>query len=601
MANRVTYITWHYTNHGAAYFKHVLSAFHRFKKLPTEINLDQLDQEELHLEFDDIKDKGFLFDEVIYLTANQAAFDGLSTRRHSYKTTILDDELVKSSGLLEIFSDLLNQDFSYQLLEEVNYVEKNYPDKLDDFKSLLWRNIQHYPIEEQIYWLKNLSNFPKAYCDRLRVVSLEIDNLRDEKQIAQKLGNWVKKDLVKGSSKTEFIINVSLGSSETQVVWHILAEAGKLPDGTRFIKTYDDKKDNPESRFKRFSIQETPVNLISKVSSELRLYENPKSEKRRLVNEKFSVFLETGFAIFLLGERGTGKSKMAKECQAANTNLGSVFIEANCASFADDDKAEAELFGYGKGTFTDQLRDGKKGLIEEANDGVLFLDEVHLLSERVQGKLMKAFQTDDNNMLKIQRKGETKEIAIKCSLVFASNKSVKDLRNHLLPDFYDRVVQHVIEIPPLRETPEDRRSDFEAVWRKLKFPEDHSALKDEQLMSWLTTLPLYGNYRDLQKVAMYYKVFEQFAKTEIEVNSALAYAKREFEKYHSIHVEETSKFNFSRDLTTNQMIVDYRFELQKWAVDEFGGIANAVRHLNTMGDTVTLKTFNNWKNKVGNK
>jgi sigma54-dependent transcription regulator len=86
----------------------------------------------------------------------------------------------------------------------------------------------------------------------LNEVELEVDDLRNEKQIADKVNNWAKRYFAKQDKDTQYIINVSLGSSETQVVRHILAESGLLPANTRFIKTYDDKSSEPK-RFKLFS------------------------------------------------------------------------------------------------------------------------------------------------------------------------------------------------------------------------------------------------------------------------------------------------------------------------------------------------------------
>jgi hypothetical protein len=97
------YITWHYTTHGVAYLKHILSQFYVLEKLPSKIDLNRLEQEELNATFDNILQSGFLFDEIIYLTAPQSTFDKLSSRRVSYKKTILDDELVISQGLNKYF------------------------------------------------------------------------------------------------------------------------------------------------------------------------------------------------------------------------------------------------------------------------------------------------------------------------------------------------------------------------------------------------------------------------------------------------------------------------------------------------------------------
>jgi transcriptional regulator with AAA-type ATPase domain len=184
-------------------------------------------------------------------------------------------------------------------------------------------------------------------------------------------------------------------------------------------------------------------------------------------------------------------------------------------------------------------------------------------------------------------------------LVFATNQSVTELYKILLPDFYDRIVQHVVHIPPLRETLEDRLTDWKNVWDGLKLT--GKAPDEPELVNWLKQLPLYGNYRDLQKIAMYYHVFNQFdedIKKMSGAKSAFHYAKNEFEKYHAnVLKTDKEKFNFNVTQSTKEMLADYLYEMQNWAVSKFGGRKSAVEHFKRLGDTVTEKTFNDWKNK----
>lgn len=601
-----TYITWHYTTHGVAYLKHVLSEFYLLGNIPNSISISNLSQINLNIVFDKPKLNGaFIFDEVIYLTGTQRAFDNLSSRRFIYKNTILEDSLIVEAGLKEVWQNIIDSDFCYNLEKEIEFVKKNYPLKLNDFQKLIWRNIQHYSLKEQLLWLLKYSNFKDIYGDRFNVVELAIDDLRDEKVIAEKVSDWANKYFPKHKN-IQNIINVSLGSSETQVVWHILAEAGQLPSNTRFVKTYDDKTDSPIERFKRFSIVEITPKLISKITEAFPVYKETKSPSRILINKKMNYFLDSGFSILLIGERGIGKSQLAGEAKN-RIGVNIPFIEANCASFDSDSKAESELFGYADSdAYSGAKKGGKEGLMEAANKGILFLDEIHHLPKLVQAKLMKALQTDDENKMHIRRMGSNVEIPIELKIIFATNKSVLELKhgdNALLPDFYDRIVQHVVLIPPLRETVEDRIADWINTWRglfkKLKpFPPPPI---DNELISWLKKLPLHGNYRDLQKIAMYYNVFNQFdeeTRKLISEQNAFKYAKAEFEKYHGWQTQtEKGKFNFNEEQTTKALIADYLFELQKWSVDKFHGIKPAIEHYKSLGDTVTAKSFNDWKNK----
>jgi transcriptional regulator with AAA-type ATPase domain len=162
-------------------------------------------------------------------------------------------------------------------------------------------------------------------------------------------------------------------------------------------------------------------------------------------------------------------------------------------------------------------------------------------------------------------------------------------------------VQHVLLIPPLRETAEDRLSDWENIWKQLKFRGNPKVPDEKELIKWLKNLPLYGNYRDLQKIAIYYNIFNQFddeTKEMINEKNAFQYAKSEFQKYHSPHVQvENEMYNFNLNQTTKELIADYQFELQKWAVNKFKSRNAAILHFRQLGDSVAPETFNNWKNK----
>ncbi|WP_452232068.1 sigma 54-interacting transcriptional regulator [Lacinutrix sp. MEBiC02595] len=601
-----TYITWHYTTHGVAYLKHILSCFYQKGHIPENLHFDDLNQMELNTIFDKPDNQnGFVFDKVIYLITPQQSFDKLSSRRFSYKKNIVYDETIIKLGLDHIYDEITdNEELCYNLSKELLYVEEKYPKKYDAFKKSIWKNIQHYPVLQQLKWLQQYSNFNKIYEDKLEIIELDIDDLRDEKQIANEVNKWLKKPQNQKLKKSENIINVSLGSNETQVVWHILSQAEQLPPHTRFIKTYDDKSSEKEKRFKPFSIKEIPTNLISSIGDEFSLFTDTKSPSRILVDKKMEVFLNSGFSILLLGERGIGKSHIANTTNKTLKTQGKL-IQANCASFDDDNKAEVELFGYSKGAFTGGLPGGKDGLIEEADNGILFLDEIHHLSKLVQAKLMKALQTDKNNKMSIRKMGAIKEIKVEARLIFATNKTIKELRTLLLPDFYDRIVQHVVNIPPLRETKEDRMKDWKTVWKDLKFSKVYTIPKDEQLNNWIKTLSLYGNYRDLQKIAMYYNAYSSFdeeTRTMIDEKTPFTYTKQEFIKYHTVIPEsKNEKFNFNTHQTTKEMKADYYFELQKWAVEKFGGRKKAIEHFKSLNDTITENTFNKWKNKASLK
>ncbi len=586
------YITWHYTTHGIAYLKHVLSAFYCGAVELADNHLkgaDRLGQIEMNRVFSTHPSQGFVFDQVYYLTAPQETFDRLSIRRFDHRQGMLHDKEIIHSHMREVWQAVINlqlQRRGAHLARELAYVKAHFPERHGLFLEQVWRDMQHYPIKDQINWFTEISNASPFYARRFHEVELDITNLRNEQEISAQLLNWMRK-IDHKHPNAHFVINVSLGSNETQVAWFILGDANCLPNNTVFIKTVDDKLSEPQNRFKQFSIISVPVQTISDITRQtVRIYEKTSAAQRRLASLKWDSYIKQGFSILLLGERGTGKSRIVEE--KSNGNLVSV----DCASFDDDSKAEAELFGHEKAAFTGADK-AKEGLFHEARNKILFLDEVHNLSKRVQAKLMKALQTDDNNQFSIRRLGANRTEKIKCTVVFASNKRIDQLKQCLLPDFFDRIAQLVITFPPLREAREERLQDWKEVWEQLKFP--RPAPEDRPFLAWLAQQPLYGNFRDLQKIAIYYKTFLDFdekLKRLIGVQSAFEYTRREFAAYHAnIEGTDNSTF-FVAGKTAREMEAVFHQELARWAKQYYGGSQRKVAE--NLG--ITVKTLNNWEN-----
>lgn len=601
--NMNIYITWHYTTHGIAYLKHIISWFYKENTLqPPSVPAEKLEQDELNNVFDVVK-KGRKFDKVFYLTAEQDVFSRISSRSYSYKNNYKEDDVIKENDLVNVFDGIRNnKDLCYNLDKEIQWVKENYKDKLPEFEKFLWRDIQHYDIATQIKWLKENTNFSKVYCnDEFKEVKLGVKDLRDIEDIVNKVKDFVTENI---SPEDNCVINISLGSAETEVAWFILADNDILPANTSFIQTYDNKRIEGK-RFKPFAIKQVPIKLINDVRTSFDLFEETKSHKRELVNKLFNKYLYSGFPVLLLGERGIGKSYLvSKSWEGKKEKL----VEANCASFTDNDIAESELFGYVEGAYTGALKLGSDGLIKNAEDGVLFLDEVHYLSKLMQAKLMKAFQTDAENNFRIRPVGAKKEIVVKnVKLVFATNHNIEQLKEDLLPDFYDRIVQYVVEIPPLRETREDLKNDCKAVLNYLYPPskdkgsEKFSRELPDELLKWIKKLELKGNYRDLQNIIRYYHIFEDFdedvqkevcSKLEIKKCNAIDFAKKNYETYHMVSPSK-EKFVAKVDLEDPSNIKNNILsQLRDWLIDKYGSNVEAAKALG-----ITPKTLYNWGQK----
>ena len=155
-------------------------------------------------------------------------------------------------------------------------------------------------------------------------------------------------------------------------------------------------------------------------------------------------------ACLLLGETGTGKSRLARYLHDKGPRADSPFVTINCAGIPQD-LMESELYGHKKGAFAGAISD-KKGLFEVAKGGTLFLDEISELPFAMQGKLLHTLQEKE-----FRRVGDTRTLKTDVKVVAATNRDMAQLiRNKgFRSDLYYRLNVFEITIPPLRRRPDD--------------------------------------------------------------------------------------------------------------------------------------------------
>lgn len=154
--------------------------------------------------------------------------------------------------------------------------------------------------------------------------------------------------------------------------------------------------------------------------------------------------------VLLLGETGTGKELFAQAIHYNSDRAEYPFIELNTSAIAET-LFESELFGYEKGAFTD-AKNSKPGLLEIAEGGTAFLDEIGDLSLNLQVKLLKAIESKT-----FKRIGGVKDIKVDCRIIAATNQNLEKLieEKKFRSDLYYRLKVISIHLPPLRERLED--------------------------------------------------------------------------------------------------------------------------------------------------
>ena len=174
------------------------------------------------------------------------------------------------------------------------------------------------------------------------------------------------------------------------------------------------------------------------------------SAKMRAIFETISHVSNLPANVLILGESGTGKELVARAIHQASTRAQGPFVALNCAAIPET-LLESELFGYVRGAFTDARKD-RRGLFQEANGGVLFLDEISEIPVNLQAKLLRAIQEKEVRPL-----GANQAEKIDSRVVSASNRDLESMvrEGRFRQDLYYRLNVICIDLPPLRERSED--------------------------------------------------------------------------------------------------------------------------------------------------
>ncbi len=200
--------------------------------------------------------------------------------------------------------------------------------------------------------------------------------------------------------------------------------------------------------------------------------------------------------ILLLGETGTGKDLFARLIHQNSPFVDEPFIQLNCAALPRE-LLESELFGYEKGAFTD-AKTSKKGLLEMAGHGSVFLDEIGELSVDLQAKLLSALETRG-----FRRIGGTRLRTLHARIIAATNTDLvaRIKEGTFRDDLFYRLNVFTISLPPLRE----RGDDIELLARHFmaKFGRKYRKRVPElsaQALERLQAYPWPGNVRELSHV-----------------------------------------------------------------------------------------------------
>ncbi len=197
--------------------------------------------------------------------------------------------------------------------------------------------------------------------------------------------------------------------------------------------------------------------------------------------------------VLIIGESGTGKELVARSIHYSGPNRDKPFIPVDCGSLVPS-LIESELFGYVRGAFTGAVR-SKEGLLQIANGGTVFLDEIGELPVDLQSKLLRAIQEHE-----IRPVGSTKRIAIDVRILAATNRDLEHevSDGNFRRDLYFRLNVLTLRIPPLRERKQDIPLLTDYFMERLARSSGTKKVLSEDVNKALMDYDWPGNVRELE-------------------------------------------------------------------------------------------------------
>ena len=201
----------------------------------------------------------------------------------------------------------------------------------------------------------------------------------------------------------------------------------------------------------------------------------------------------TDVSVLINGETGTGKEVFARAIHSESQRRCEAFLALNCSAFSRE-LLESELFGYKAGAFTGAVKD-KRGLLEEANHGTIFLDEIGEMALELQSKLLRVLETGE--FVKV---GDTKTTHVDVRILSATNRNLKEeiASGRFREDLYFRLSVFRIMLPPLRQRKEDilllARQFIERYAKQIGRP---APVLSSEAKSLFLSYPWPGNVREM--------------------------------------------------------------------------------------------------------
>ncbi len=354
---------------------------------------------------------------------------------------------------------------------------------VDDEKSIT--EILSIVLFESGFSVKVANSFEEA---KKLIESEDFDLALIDLRLPDGNGIEILKTMKEKNKDTEVIIITAFATPDTAIkamklgAYDYVQKPFSIPDLKLLLRNVKNKIEL-ERKLQKDRIEEG-IELIGKSKTILNLKETIRKIAPYDIN------------VLLTGESGTGKTVIAKTIHRLSYRKDKPFLSINCATLPGE-LLESELFGHVKGAFTGAISD-KKGLLEIADGGTVFLDEIGEMPLPLQAKLLHFLEER-----KFRPVGGIKEVSVDVRIISATNKDLENevRKGNFREDLYYRIAGIVIRVPSLRERREDIPEIAEYFIKEFsKRYGKHIEKIDKSFMEFLAEYEFKGNIRELKNI-----------------------------------------------------------------------------------------------------
>jgi PAS domain S-box-containing protein len=300
-----------------------------------------------------------------------------------------------------------------------------------------------------------------------------------------------------GQVRTEYECKIVDRHTTTK---NLAIKLGILPDMNRLIASFFDitESKKTEAALKEKEATLRRENILLKSSMQKRYGFGNIVGKSQPMQAVYNLIVEAANSnanVIVYGESGTGKELISKAIHEMSARKAQKFVSVNCGAIPDH-LLESEFFGHKKGAFTGAYAD-KKGFMDIADKGILFLDEIGEIDLHMQVKLLRAIEGNGYTPV-----GGSRIIKPDVRIIAATNQDLEELvkKGKMRKDFFYRIHIIPIHLPPLKKRKDDIPLLIQHFLKEFNYDEKKTSVLTPQVMKALQDYDWPGNIRELQNV-----------------------------------------------------------------------------------------------------